>query len=77
MLSILYGIQTDTIVNYFITKNFNERNAIQFLIILDRGYYFITKTLFVSSQIHCIMRLKKILIKLLKHFIIQIKLLKL
>ncbi len=32
MLSILYGIQTDTIVNYFITKNFNERNVIQFLI---------------------------------------------
>ena len=77
MLSVLYGIQTDSIVNYSITKNFNERDAIHFLIkdlnknsivILDRGYYFIKKNLFVSNQIHCIMRLKKDANKIIKTF---------
>ena len=71
MLSVLYGIQTDSIVNYSITKNFNERDAIHFLItvILDRGYY--SKdiyNLFVSNQIHCIMRLKKDANKIIKTF---------
>ena len=48
MLSALTGIQTDTIINYTITKHFNERKCIEELIhgltskdtvILDRGYY--------------------------------------
>ena len=68
LLSVLQGIQTNTIVNYAITKTLNERSPIKFLIkdlkknsivILDRGYY--SKNiynLFISSQIHCIMRLK-------------------
>ena len=69
LLSVLQGIQTNTIINYSITKSLNERSSIEFLIkdlkknsivILDRGYY--SKhiyNLFITTQIHCIMRLKK------------------
>ena len=69
MLSALTGIHTDTIVNYTITKHFNERKCIEHLIerlslkdtvILDRGYY--SKNifkLFYKRKVNCIMRLKK------------------
>ena len=69
MLSALTGIQSDTIVNYTITKHFNERRCISDLInglsikdtvILDRGYYSSQiYSLFYKRNVHCIMRLKK------------------
>ena len=69
MLSALTGIQSDTIVNYTITKHFNERRCISELIdglsikdtvILDRGYYSSQiYTLFYKRNVHCIMRLKR------------------
>jgi len=69
MLSALTGIQTDTIVNYTITKHFNERQCVHELVkplkkgdivLFDRGYYskdlytFLTK-----SKLKCVMRIKK------------------
>lgn len=69
MLSALTGIQSDTIVDYTITKHFNERSCIEQLIssltikdtvILDRGYF--SKeifTLFFDKKVNCVMRIKK------------------
>ena len=69
MLSALTGIQSDTIVNYTLTKHFNERKCVIPLlcglthkdtVLLDRGYY--SKRLlleFYKTQVHCVMRLKR------------------
>jgi len=69
MLSSLHGINTDTTINYCITKHFNERKTIEFLIkdlskgsivIMDRGYFSLNVyNIFLSYKINCIMRLKK------------------
>ena len=68
MLSSLIGINTDTVVNYTITKSFNEREFISPLIdnldrkdtvILDRGYF--SKdifSLFHEKKVNCIIRIK-------------------
>jgi len=85
MLSALTGLQTDTIVNYTVTKHFNERKCVYSLIenltsvdtvILDRGYY--SKklySLFIEKNIKCIMRLKKDANKGARYFYIFILLL--
>ena len=69
MLSALTGIQSDTVVNYTITKHFNERTCIEPLIsnltqkdtvILDRGYF--SKQIFYlfhTKGVGCVMRIKK------------------
>jgi len=69
MLSALTGIQTDTVVNYTITKHFNERQCVYDLvkplkkgdvILFDRGYY--SKELYTflhKSKLKCVMRIKK------------------
>ena len=69
MLSSLHGINSDTTINYCITKHFNERKTIEFLIkdlpkgsivIMDRGYFSLNVYgTFLSHKINCIMRLKK------------------
>ena len=69
MLSALTGIQTDTIVNYTVTKHFNERQCVYDLVkplqkddivLFDRGYY--SKELYSflnNSKLKCVMRIKK------------------
>jgi len=69
MLSALTGIFSDTIVDYTLTKHFNERSCVfpliknlkkNDIVILDRGYY--SKEIFstfYNLKIDCIMRLKK------------------
>lgn len=78
MLSSLIGINTDTVVNYTITKSFNEREFISPLIdnldrkdtvILDRGYF--SKdifSLFHEKKVNCIIRIKKDANKIVKAF---------
>jgi hypothetical protein len=78
MLSALTGIQTDTIVNYTITKHFNERQCVYDLvkplkkddiILFDRGYY--SKALYtylVKTKLKCVMRIKKDANKTVKSF---------
>lgn len=68
MLSSLTGVLSDTIVDYTITKHFNERECIKQLVsglnphdivIFDRGYYSIkTYDFLYNSNLDCIMRLK-------------------
>ena len=69
MLSALTGIFSDTIVDYTLTKHFNERACVipliknlkkNDIVILDRGYY--SKEIFstfYNLKIDCIMRVKK------------------
>ena len=78
MLSALTGIQTDTIVNYTITKHFNERTCVRELVkplkkddilLFDRGYY--SKDLFTfldNSKLKCVMRIKKTANRTVKKF---------
>ena len=69
MLSALVGLDSDTIVDYQITKHFNERECVKPLIetlptnsvvVLDRGYYSssILNT-FYQTGVSCVMRLKR------------------
>ena len=78
MLSALTGIFSDTIVDYTLTKHFNERACVipliknlkkNDIVILDRGYY--SKEIFstfYNLKIDCIMRVKKDANKTVKKF---------
>lgn len=68
MLSALYGVNSNTMVDYVITKHFNERKCVPTLIdklpkdcivIMDRGYF--SKHLyrhFYNTRVHALFRLK-------------------
>ena len=69
MLSSLYNVESQSTVNYTITKHFNERKCVPELInvlqredivIMDRGYY--SASLFEhfhETKVHAVFRLKK------------------
>ena len=78
MLSSLYGVESQTTLNYTITSHFNERRCVPELInvlnkddivIMDRGYY--SAELFehfYRTNIHAVFRLKKDANKTVKKF---------
>ena len=83
MLSSLYGVESQTTVNYTITKHFNERKCVPELIsvlkkedivIMDRGYFSAKlHHYFHVAKIHAVFRLKKDANKTVRKFYLSQK----